>query len=236
MNWDLWRGCKRISAGCKFCYTHMGDKKRGQVTSQIMKTKDFDKPILKNKEFSYIIPSSRQVNLCFRSDFLIEEADIWRMDCYKMMKERSDLTFLFLTKRIERFMHILPDDWYQGYENITVGVSIETQQKADERLQIFARLPIKHKNIICQPLLERINIEPYLDGIELVVVGGEENKEGRLLDYDWVLDLKAQCERHGVAFIFRQCATHFKKDGKEYHLQRKDLMAQARKANINHLV
>ena len=27
----------------------------------------------------------------------------WRGECWKMIKERSDCTFLFLTKRIERF-------------------------------------------------------------------------------------------------------------------------------------
>ena len=30
------------------------------------------------------------------------------------MKERSDLHFLFLTKRIERFMKCIPNDWNDG--------------------------------------------------------------------------------------------------------------------------
>ena len=43
------------------------------------------------------------VYLGFSTDFLIEEADAWRGDCWKMIRERSDCSFLFLTKRIERF-------------------------------------------------------------------------------------------------------------------------------------
>ena len=77
-------------------------------------------------------------------------------------------------------------------------------------------------------------IEPYLEGIELVVVGGESNRFARPLDYSWVLDIREQCIRKNVSFEFRQCGIHFIKDGREYTLQKKDLCSQARKANINY--
>ena len=54
------------------------------------------------------------------------------------------------------------------------------------------------------------------------------------MDYDWVLSLREQCVRKQVPFEFRQCGTHFIKDGREYTLQKKDLCSQARKANINY--
>ena len=79
-----------------------------------------------------------------------------------------------------------------------------------------------------------MNIEKYLDeNIQEVLVGGEENKDARVLDYDWVLDIRDQCLRKNVNFTFRQLGTNFLKDGKLYHLKRKDLMSQARKANID---
>lgn len=43
-------------------------------------------------------------------------------------------------------------------------------------------IPIKHKCITAQPLLEKIHIEPYLDDVELVVVGGESDKFARPFD------------------------------------------------------
>ncbi|WP_054742129.1 hypothetical protein [Cellulosilyticum ruminicola] len=49
--------------------------------------------------------------LCFQSDFLIEEADEWRKEGRQMIKQRSECTFLFLTKRIDRFMQCIPEDW-----------------------------------------------------------------------------------------------------------------------------
>ncbi len=231
--WSPWHGCKRYSDGCKYCYIHKGDARRGIDTSKIVKTDDFYSPILKNKNGEYKIKPNQTVYLCFSTDFLIEEADEWRNECWKMIKERSDLHFLFLTKRIERFSSCIPDDWGEGYDNVTVGCTVENQRNADYRLKIFSQLPIKHKNIICQPLLEKIDIAKYLNGIELAVVGGESDKNARALNYDWVLFIREQCIKSGVSFEFRQCGTHFIKDGKMYTLKTRDLCSQAKKADIN---
>lgn len=173
------------------------------------------------------------IYLCFSTDFLIEEADEWRTECWVMIKMRPDLHFLFLTKRIDRFLECIPEDWGDGYDNVTVGCTVENMRQLHYRLDIFADLPIKHKNIICQPLLEGLDIEKYLPDIELVVVGGESDRNARPLDYAWVLDIREQCRRQCVRFEFRQCGTHFIKDGKQYTLATKDLCAQAKRADIN---
>lgn len=231
--WNPWRGCHKYSEGCKYCYIHKGDTKREVNTDEIVQLDGFYAPIEKKKNGEYKIKPTQTVFLCFSSDFLLPDADKWRSECWQMMKERSDLHFLFLTKRIVRFMDCVPDDWGDGYDNVTVGCTVENQLRTDERLSIFNDLPIKHKNIICQPMISPINLEKYLNGIELVVVGGESDKNARLLNYDWVLDVRSQCVSANVSFEFRQCGTHFVKDGKEYVLQVRDLCAQARKANID---
>ncbi len=231
--WDPWRGCHRYSEGCRFCYIHKGDYKRDIDTNQIVKTDKFYAPVMKDKKGEYKMKSGQLVYLCFSSDFLIKEADEWRKDCWNMIKERSDLTFLFLTKRIERFVECIPSDWGMGYDNVVVCCTIENQDRADYRLKIFRELPIKHKNIVCQPLIESIDISDYLDDIELVVVGGESDKNARPLDYKWVLNIREQCADHKVCFEFRQCGTHFIKDGKHYTLNVRDLCSQAKKADID---
>ena len=231
--WNPWRGCHKKSEGCKYCYIHKGDSRRGIDTNKIVKTKNFYAPIEKNKAGEYKIKEGKTVYLCFSTDFLLEDADKWRDECFEMIKERSDLHFLFLTKRIERFCDCIPKDWEDGYENVTVGCTIENQEMADYRLSIFKDLPIKHKNIICQPLIEEIDLSGYLNDIELVVVGGESDKNARPIDYDWVLSIRKQCISNNVHFEFRQCGTHFIKDGKKYTLRVRDLCSQARKANIN---
>ena len=92
-------------------------------------------------------------------------------------------------------MDCIPADWGDGYDNITIGCTVENQARADERLKIFRDLPIKHKNIIIQPMLEDINISAYLStDIELVVVGGVKvTATLRPIDYAWVLHVREQC-------------------------------------------
>jgi len=231
--WNPWRGCHRYSEGCKYCYIHKGDSKRDVETNEIVRTNNFDAPIKRGKSGDYKIKAGQTVYLCFSSDFLIDEADEWRSECWSMIRERPDLNFIFLTKRIDRFMACVPEDWGKGYDHVTVGCTVENQRQADYRLSIFSDLPINHKNIICQPLIEMVDIEKYLKGMELVVLGGESDRNARPLSFDWVLDIREQCRRQGVHFEFRQCGTHFIKDGKQYTLAVKDLCVQARKANIN---
>ncbi|MDD3382117.1 MAG: DUF5131 family protein [Bacilli bacterium] len=231
--WDPWRGCHKYSEGCENCYIHRADIKKGIDTNKIIKTDKFDLPVLKNKKGEYKIKPNNLVYLCFRSDFLIEEADSFRLECFKMIKERPDLHFIFLTKRIERFDSVIPSDWKDGYDNVTVGCTIENQRTASYRLEIFSKLKIKHKNIICQPLIEKVSISKYLKDIELVVVGGESGVNVRSLNYDWVLALREECLNNNVSFQFRQCGSRFIKDGKEYFIKTKDLCSQARKARID---
>ena len=231
--WNPWRGCRKCSDGCLHCYIHQGDAKRGVDTSVIVRTDDFFKPVSTLKNGGWKMKSGL-VYVCFSSDFLIEEADAWRQECWQMIRQRPDCTFLFLTKRIERFLSCIPDDWGDGYENVVVCCTIENQVNADRKLSVFRTLPIRHKCITAQPLLERIDIEQYLDDIELVVVGGESARDARPFDYAWALEIRDQCIRRNVSFEFRQCGTNFIKDGKAYRLQTKDLCSQAKKAAINY--
>lgn len=224
---------QKCSDGCLHCYIHKGDSKRNVDTNEIVKTKDFYKPVEKLKNGNYKMKAAL-VYLCFSTDFLIEDADEWRIECWKMIKERQDCTFLFLTKRIDRFEKCIPADWNDGYDNVVVCCTIENQKNVDYKLSIFKDLPIKHKCITAQPLLENIDIEKYLDNIELVIVGGESDQNARQLDYAWVLNIREQCIRKNVNFEFRQCGTNFVKDGKQYKLQTKELIKQAKLANIDY--
>lgn len=230
--WNPWRGCKKCSEGCLHCYIHKGDAKRNVNTADIVLTKDFKKPVERLKNGNYKMKPGI-VYLCFSTDFLIEEADGWRDECWKMIKERQDCTFLFLTKRIDRFMKCIPDDWGSGYDNVVVCCTVENQKNADCKLSVFRELPIKHKCITAQPLLEKIDMEKYLGDIELVVAGGESDINARPMNYDWVLDIREQCIRNNVAFEFRQCGTYTIKDGKMYKIRTMDLASQAKRANIN---
>lgn len=212
MNWEPWTGCYRYSEGCDNCYFYGPNAKRyGQNT--IEKTDKFDWPIRKNKKGEYNIKGDKILATCFATDFFLPEADAWRKDVWAMIKERSDIDFLILTKRIERFMVGLPDDWKDGYDNVNIGCTVETQKIADERLPLFLSYPIKRRFIACAPLLEHMDVSKYLYGIDHVSVGGETSKHARVCDYDWVLALRKQCIDANVTFWFKNTGSLFCRDG-----------------------
>lgn len=212
MNWEPWTGCYKISDGCTYCYFYGPFSKRfGQ--NNVHKTNEFDIPIAKTTKGIYKIQSGKIVATCFASDFFIAEADEWRTEAWAMIKKRTDLDFLILTKRIDRFNVFLPNDWGDGYDNVNIGCTIENQESADYRLPLFLSYPIKRRCIAASPLLGAIDISAYLDGIEHVTVGGETGRKARLCNYDWVLDIREQCVKAGITFWFKNTGSLFKYDG-----------------------
>lgn len=235
-DWNPWHGCTKISEGCRHCYVYRQDEHYGSRigSSNCRKTANFDLPVKKNRRGDYKIPPGRIIFTCFTSDFLLKDADDWREECWKMIKKRSDCYFYFFTKRIDRLENILPDDWGDGYDNVLIGCTVENQDRADFRLPIFKKLPIKHRSIIAAPLLESIDLSEYLgDDIEEVSVDGESGLDARPCNYDWILDIRKQCIEKNVPFTFHQTGAFFIKDGRTYRIKRALQKSQAKKAGID---
>ncbi len=231
--WNPWHGCRKHSAGCAHCYVYRRDAKYELDASVVKKNAAFDLPVRRRRDGSYTLQGPDEIATCFTSDFFIEEADVWRPEAWRMMRERRDLSFLFITKRIMRFYEGLPADWGKGYENVTVGVTCENQRMADERLPLFLAAPVHKKLIICEPMLEAVDLRAYLHGgIAQVAAGGESGDEARLMRYEWALGLREQCREAGVPFWFRQTGARFEKDGKVYRIKRRDQFSQARKSGL----
>ena len=237
--WNPWHGCIKYSEGCRNCYVYRIDKLSGRQSNIIHRNADFDAPIKRTRNGDYKMKSGETVYTCLSSDFFIEEADEWRREAWSIISARPDIHFFIITKRILRFYESLPEDWGEGYDNVTVACTCENQKRADERLPFFLELPIKHKAIICEPLLERVELLTYLEGgkIESVTVGGESGEfdVARPIDFDWVLCIRDACIMAGTSFNFKQTGSNFIKDGKLYQIERKDQHDQAKKAKINTL-
>ena len=212
MNWEPWTGCYKVSDGCTYCYFYGPYAKRfGQNT--VHKTDDFDKPIALVAKGKPRIASGNIIATCFASDFFIAESDEWRAEAWSMIRQRADLDFLILTKRIERFEISLPSDWGDGYDNVNIGCTVENQEIADYRLPLFLSYPIKRRFVACGPLLGPIDLSPYLAGIGHVTVGGETSREARVCHYDWVLAIREQCVNANVTFWFKNTGSRFQRDG-----------------------
>lgn len=233
--WNPWHGCIRYSEGCANCYVYRIDASFGRDASQVVKTKDIDLPRRKKRSGAFALAKGEEVYTCLSSDFFLEQADAWRGEAWRLIRARSDVRFRIITKRILRAKECFPDDWGEGYPNVAIGCTVENQRRADERLPVFVELPIVQRFVVCEPLLERIDISKWLQTgkVSRVIAGGESGPEARVCDYEWVLDLRRQCAYAGVAFHFKQTGANFRKDGRVYSIDRSKQSEQARRADID---
>lgn len=231
--WNLVHGCHRKSEGCKHCYVFTRDEQHGIDTNIVRKTSAFYLPMRRDRRGDWKIPAGSMVMTCFSSDFFIEEIDAWREEAWRMMRERKDLEFYMVTKRPERIAESLPRFWAELKARVYICCTMENQRRVDERLPVFQALPLVHREIIVEPMLEMVDFHGSLSGIDRIIVGGESGRNARPCYYEWVLDVRRQCEEAGVGFHFMQTGGNFYKDGKNYKLTHKLQMAQARRANID---
>ena len=172
------------------------------------------------------------------SDFFLAEADEWRKDAWKIIKKRSDVAFMLITKRPERIASVLPPDWGNGYENVFLNITCENQKRADERIPILFALPFKHKGIMAAPFIGAVSLKNYLPAgqIEQVIAGGENYDGSRPLYYEWVKQLYDECVAANVTFCFLETGTNFVKDGRMYRLPSKRLQSvMAYKSGLQHI-
>lgn len=236
--WNPWHGCRKLSPGCANCYVYRRDESIGKDASVVAKTGDFALPLKKDRQGRYkLTPDEGVVYSCMTSDFFLDAADGWRQECWDMIRLRQDLHFFIITKRIDRFAQCIPSDWKDGWDNVTICSTCEDQERADYRLPILLDLPIKHREVICEPMLGEINMEKYLASglIEHVTCGGESGDNARPCDFRWIQEVRRECVRNGIPFTFKQTGAVFIKDGRVYRIDRKLQMSQAKKSGYSYV-
>ena len=217
--WNPWHGCKKCSEGCQNCYMYFLDEQRGKNGADIYKTKSgFRYPLSKDRRGRYKIESGEQLRVCMTSDFFLEEADLWRDEAWRIIRQRPDVVFFLLTKRPERVADCLPYDWGDGWENVFFNVSCENQRRADERIPILLTLPFKHKGVMCAPFIGAVSLKEYLKSgqLEQVICDGENYSGARPCHYEWVKTLSDECRAYDVTFAFVGTGRRFVKDGRMY--------------------
>ena len=90
--------------------------------------------------------------------------------------------------------------------NVWLGVSVEDQQRANERIPLLAECPAAVRFLSCEPLLGPVTLGgvPGIEDVNWVIVGGEPGQGARFCDLDWVRALTLQCEEAGVACFVKQ--------------------------------
>lgn len=201
--WNPWRGCTKISPGCKNCYMFTAQERYGTNPKQVVRTKTWGQPLKWQRE-AVIADRQEMVFTCSWSDWFHVDADGWRNEAWAVIKRCPNLQFQILTKRSERIAANLPADWGDGYQNVWLGVSVESDAYL-WRLDHLRNVPAVVRFISAEPLLSPIPIVD-LRGIDWVIVGGESGPGFRAMDKQWAIDIREQCRQAGVSFFFKQSA------------------------------
>lgn len=195
--WNPFVGCIKVSQGCKHCYMYRDQERYGNDPRAIRRTSDatFYKPK------TWHDPA--RVFTCSWSDFFLEEVDGWRDDAWGVIRDTPHLTYQILTKRPERIQVCLPDDWREGWPNVWLGTSIESNDVMG-RAADLVRNPAAVHFVSFEPLLGPVWDWFRLRDIEWVIVGGESGPAARPMNERWALDIIRWCERESIPVFFKQ--------------------------------
>ena len=205
--WNPWQGCKKKSAGCKFCYMYRDKTKYGQDPTVVVRSK----PATFNKPLTWKDPA--YVFLASWSDFWNEEADEWREEAFRIIKATPHLTYQILTKLPERIPSHLPKDWGAGYPNVWIGTSVEDQDAWDKRHPHMNEFAAVQKFFSFEPLIGPIHLWGWYPDKAWAIIGGESgNERGDFLyrpcERAWIDWLIQQCRAMGLSIFVKQMGTY----------------------------
>lgn len=91
------------------------------------------------------------------------------------------------------------------WRNIWLGASVENQDAAVARIPDLLATPAAVRFLSVEPLLEPVDLSPWIfGGVDWVIVGAESGPGARPMKQDWVRSLRDQCSAAGVAFFYKQ--------------------------------
>lgn len=163
--------CTKVSEGCKYCYAERLNRRFGGPAYVVgADTLRLDKKVLE-KPLHWKKP--RRVFVCSMTDLFHEDlTDEQIRRVFDVMFKAKHHTFQVLTKRPRRMKEIVrvyggydPDgrpslstEYLDFAENIWLGVSVEDQATADERIPELLKTPAAVRFLSCEPLLGPLDL------------------------------------------------------------------------------
>ncbi len=199
--WNPVTGCTKVSPGCKHCYAERMAK-RLKAMGQPNYANGFT---LTLHEHALELPlrwkKPQRIFVNSMSDLFHIDVPVWFIQkTFEVMRRAHWHEFQVLTKRAERLLAMSPSIAWP--DNVWMGVSVESQDYVF-RIDDLRETGAKIKFVSFEPLLGPLP-ELNLNGIHWAIVGGESGPGARPMDRKWVLDIRAQCQRDGVPFFFKQ--------------------------------
>ena len=132
-----------------------------------------------------------------------KELDSSRDRLWTLIGATPWLDWLLLTKRPQHVLSLVP--WANSWpSNVWLGATVENEKWAAERLPFLIDCPAIVRFVSCEPLLGRIDLQPWISSIHWVIAGGESGGRARPSHPAWFRQLRNDCEDAGVPFLFKQ--------------------------------
>jgi protein gp37 len=213
-SFNPWIGCTKVSPGCDRCYAeaHFADRLHfvewGPHGQRRRTTTTWRDPIKAQKQAPAFFAQHgrRQRMFCASSSDVFDNQipPEWREDVWALIRQRPDLDWQLLTKRPQNIRKMLPPDWGEGYPNVWLGATMESQEYFDQRWPILARTPAIVRFVSYEPALGPLRIDAATVKPDWLICGGESGHGARTMDPDWARDIRDQCASIGVSFFMKQ--------------------------------
>lgn len=245
-SWNPVTGCSKVSQGCKNCYALRDWPRLAANPKTIYYGRDFTDVQVHPERFDQPLrwAKPRKVFVNSMSDLFHDKVPYWDIVrifaimglCFVMDRKH---VFQILTKRPERMSKILSDDAFLTHvtikmkqhgpslpgenssptwplPNVWLGVSVEDQETADERIPWLLATPDAVRWVSYEPALGPVNFERHFKrfhpgatpistpGLDWIVVGGESGPRARDFHVDWARSTVSQCKAAGVACFVKQ--------------------------------
>lgn len=262
-SWNPIAGCRRVSRGCEHCYAErmaarlqaMGVRgyegvvnEGGRWTGRVGVI-----PALLEQPLKW--RRSRRIFVNSMSDLFHEDVPFLFADrVFSIMAVAAQHKFVVLTKRPERMCSYMQDrDWGDEYNrlkggeyalageivtplpNVALGVSVEDQATADERIPLLLQTPATCRVVSYEPALGPVDFDAIrkssatisddmffatlsgkfgysgamihnINRIDWIICGGESGPGARYMNPEWAISARDQCEAAKVPFFFKQMA------------------------------
>jgi protein gp37 len=220
---NTWWGCTRCDPACLHCYAEILDKRTGgahwgpKAARRFFGDKHWNEP-RKWDRAAAKDGVRRRVFCASMADWCdaLAPRDA-RLRLFALIRDTPNLDWLLLTKRAEQIRGCLPADWGKGYDNVWLGVTV-ADMAGRWRLDYLGQIPAPVHFVSCEPLLEDLDLRPWLgvrgagavpaevarEAVDWIIVGGESGAGARAMDEDWVRSLRDQAVESGAGFFYKQ--------------------------------
>lgn len=169
---NFWMGCQRVSPGCQICYaeTLVTTRMRLPVwgppsTTERRRTKSAWTDVPRWDRAAKREGVRRRLFVSSLADVFEDHPAVapWRAEALAMLAACDGLDVQLLTKRPQNIRAMVPPAWLDEWPaHVWIGTTVEDQRRAEERIPHLLDVPARVRFLSCEPLLERVDLDPWL--------------------------------------------------------------------------